>query len=87
MPQDRYRPQPYEQCAKVLAKMGYEKDAKAVQIAKHWKRLKFKRDELPEVQTWDGFTKRIACYFYWLYGVTTKFGYYPFRAAGFLLAL
>lgn len=88
MPQDRYRPQPYEQCAKVLAKMGYEEDAKQIQVAKHKKHMEFKRKELPRwPHTWDGLAKWVGYCGSWLFGKTTGFGYYPFRAAVFMLAL
>ena len=65
-PDDKFRPQAYDQLAKVFRKMGRERDARKISIAKEkdkWKHLRrFKR--------WCGF----------LFGLFLGYGYKPWRA-------
>jgi predicted acyltransferase (DUF342 family) len=67
-PEGQFRPQPYEQLAKVLREGGREEDAKKIMIAKNWDQIKF--GEMPF------FTKQ------WrrVMGLTIGFGYRPLRA-------
>ena len=71
--QPRFTPQPYEQLAKVLRESGHEDDAKEILIAKNQERAK--------TLSW----RRRAGY--WLFGVTTGYGYRPWLALAWLLLI
>jgi len=77
-PQDEFRPQPYEQLAKVLRESGREEDAKKILIEKNWNQIR--SGKMPFfARLW----RRIT-------GWTIGFGYRPMRAlwiALFIIAL
>lgn len=67
---DGYRPQPYEQLARVLRRGGRDHEARVVQLAKQ----RHRRASLPwHSKPWG-----------WVQDVTVGYGYVPWRAAGWL---
>ncbi|MCX6828495.1 MAG: hypothetical protein NT002_04360 [candidate division Zixibacteria bacterium] len=69
-PEDQFRPQPYEQLAKVLEKMGHENDARKIRIAKNNDRLRIEKNKIPWYER------------YWLrlLGKSISYGYRPLKA-------
>ena len=70
---DKYRPQPYNQLAKVLKNEGHEQDAKRILIEKEKLRAKH--------LSW------ISRPFHFLHGLLIGYGYRPWRAASFGLVI
>jgi hypothetical protein len=74
---EQFRPQPFEQLAKVLREMGHEADARQIQMLKHsylQKRKKF-------------WKQTVAWTLGWLWGIFCGYGYRAERLAGTLIAL
>jgi hypothetical protein len=67
-PRDEFVPQPYEQLAMVLRRMGYERDARRVMIAKNRDRARF---------TW---FPHQSWWWYDFFGWAIGYGYAPWRA-------
>lgn len=72
---DRFRPQSYEQLAKVFRSMGREVDARMVLIAKQEARRK-KADLNRRTRTW-----------LWFLGKSIRYGYEPWRVMGFMMGM
>lgn len=72
-PDERFYPQPYEQIAKIFDKNGQEEDAKKILIAKGNDPL-----WMEQMTVWEKIWHKFL-------GVTTGYGYRPFRALGFML--
>jgi len=66
-PDDRYRPQPYEQLAKVLQESGHDEAAKQILIAKEEERLR--------LTSMTG----TARFLWWLWGWLMDYGYHPLK--------
>jgi sRNA-binding regulator protein Hfq len=74
-PEDQFRPQPYEQLAKILRETGRDEDAKKIMIAKNWEQIK--SGEMPfYTKLW----RRIM-------GLTIGFGYRPMRVLWLILLI
>jgi sRNA-binding regulator protein Hfq len=74
-PRDKFRPQPYEQLAAVLRRMGHEPDARQVMIEKNRERAKF--THFPRQSWW----------WYNLFGRLIGYGYAPWRAFAMSVAM
>lgn len=72
-PDERFYPQPYEQLGKIFRKYNQEEDAKMVLIAKGKDPLWIK-----QMTAWQKLWHQF-------FGITTGYGYRPFRALGFML--
>ena len=74
-PRDQFVPQPYEQLAMVLRKMGHEREARQIMIEKNRDRARFTR---PFRQGW---------WWYNFFGRFIGYGYAPWRAFAISLAM
>jgi len=74
-PQRPFRPQPYQQLAKVFREHGYEAEAKRVLIAKEWARRKH-----GSLECWT------RCW-NWLLYLIIGYGYRPYQALGWAVLL
>ena len=85
----RFRPKPYGQLAGVLDQMGYEREARAVRVARENKLTAFMGDH--ETAPESGFGRRKSGFIYlWrhlVYGPTIDYGHHPERALLYLLVI
>jgi len=72
---DKFLPQPYEQLAAVLRKMGHERDARLVMIEKNQERARF--THFPQQGWW----------WYNVFGRLIGYGYAPWRALAISVAM
>ena len=80
-----FRPQPWEECARVLRAMGHEADARAVLIEKEKRQRKARRDRLRREHLYED----AAWFSFWdaLMGITTRYGRQPLLAFAWLAGL
>ena len=80
-----FRPQPWEECARVLRAMGHEADARAVMIEKEKRQRKARRDRLRREHLYED----AAWFSFWdaLMGITTRYGRQPLLAFAWLAGL
>lgn len=83
-----FRPQPYEQCAKVFREMGYPEDARAILIEKERLQRAVLRRRLRQSGGWFG-KARATGYSLWdgFLGLTIRYGRSPLRALWWLAGL
>jgi sRNA-binding regulator protein Hfq len=84
-PRDKFLPQPYEQLAAVLGKMGLEEDAKKVMIAKNEEHRRHLRAPMGRQRFWDWVSFVFEWFWYKGLGRTIGYGYHPWNA--FLISL
>ena len=80
-----FRPQPWEECARVLRSMGHEADARAVLIEKEKRQRRARRDRLRREHLYED----AAWFSFWdaLMGITTRYGRQPLLAFAWLAGL
>lgn len=83
-----FRPQPYEQLAKVLNNMGHEDEARQVKIERRRRQAKFNRQQPPAATSWFGrFLRYLGNVWEFLIGVLVDYGHTPGKAVLFLILI
>ncbi len=83
-----FRPQPYEQLAKVLNAMGHEDEARQIKIERRRRQAKFNRQHPPAATSLFGrFLRYLSNLWEFLIGLLVDYGHTPGKAVLYLIAI